>query len=227
MRFSLPRTTLLIRHGESSKNLSFSYSSTEGDEPLTQSGDLQAKYLADRCKEVVDNNKRKRIAIFASIADRTVNTALPLANSLSVPVTTLSELAPLHDPNIAGKSIEAVHTEFPNLGREVNLYRMGMMSGYDVSWPGEGIRSLEARVKNMMREQLTSEYDLAIVVGHKSTLTCLIINFLRAYGIYPLDFYGYINLEPGAGIRMDCLPSSMKVDLLFETHVYPRRKAAR
>ena len=227
MRISLPRLTILIRHGESSKNVSFSYSSTEGREPLTQSGDLQAKYIADRCEEIVYDSRRGRIGVFTSTADRTINTALPLAHSLSVPITAISELAPLHDPAIAGKSIESVHAEFPNLGREVSLYRMGMMSGYDVSWPGEDIRSLEARVIHVMKERLTPEYDLAVIVGHKSTLTCLIINFLRMYGTYPLNFYGYIDLDPGASIKVECLSTSIKLDLLSETHIYPRRKVIR
>lgn len=226
IRVNLPKRIILIRHGESSKNVSFSYSSIEGHEPLTETGNRQAKYIAEQCRLAIDRSNRERIGVFTSTADRAIDTVQPLAGLLSVPVATLSELAPLHDPTLAGKNIEAAHSEAPLLGKEVGLYRAGMMSGYDVSWPGGGIRSLESRVKRMMRERLTSRYDLAIIVGHKSTLTCLIINILRAFGNYPVDFYGYVDLELGSIVSIECQSMPPQLDFL-SAHGYPRRKAIR
>jgi broad specificity phosphatase PhoE len=191
---------ILVRHGESAKNTERRYSAVDGQEGLSVQGEGQVHTTA---KLLTDNVLRRQDRCFARIVSapskRCLKTAQAIAVPLKLTVSTDRALAPLSVPLIAGQLVKDVARKHPKFARQVELYRAGLLSGYDVEWPGESIRDLERRIVEAFPNEISLKRgDTSILIGHKSSLTCVTILTLRNLGMYPRDYYGYMEMAVGS-----------------------------
>jgi broad specificity phosphatase PhoE len=75
----------------------------------------------------------------------------------------------------------------------LSQYRLGLCSAYDIPrGQGEQIIDFERRIDSCLQVIRSSVADLCIVVGHRSTLTAILLSAARQINHYPHDWYGHV-----------------------------------
>jgi broad specificity phosphatase PhoE len=75
----------------------------------------------------------------------------------------------------------------------LDQYRLGLRSAYDIPrGQGEQIVDFERRIDSCLQVILGTVADLCIVVGHRSTLTAILLNAARQVNHYPQGWYGHV-----------------------------------
>lgn len=68
----------------------------------------------------------------------------------------------------------------------------------------KNLQEYECDVKKRLLEIVNnSEEDGKIIVMHRSALTATLLDFARNYYKYPIDFYGYVEIEIGTVSLID------------------------
>jgi len=211
----VPQLLLLARHAESEKNSRSFYSSTGGLEPLTPHGYSQAETLGDWVRALAITRSCRLQMVFHSTTTRASETARVIASRNTAPLLPCAALDPLQSDGLSGLTASEAEKRFPRFAGQLKLYRAGLRSAYHVEWPGESIHELELRVSDfLMTHVLDSAIDGALmIVGHKSSLTCLMVQLLRAMKRYPEDFYGYMDI-PVSSLTAVTLPFSSESPIL-------------
>jgi broad specificity phosphatase PhoE len=200
---TMNRTWLLVRHGESTKNVEQRYSSAEGAEPLTVLGRAQADWCGQVCSDFVAQGSFESVHVYAAPTVRALQTAHPIAKSLGARIKQNSCLAPLLATDLSGRLTTDAHLEYTELGSKVHLYRAGLISGHEVPWPGETVAELEERILHFFLTEDIPEKAVTILVGHKSALTAMVIQILQAHAKYPQGYSGYIAFTPGSMVTIN------------------------
>lgn len=186
----MPRTLVLVRHAESSKNTNPSFSAISGDEQLTDEGRTQVGTLASYLSDLAAQRRAISTEVFCSQTDRSRMTA-----SILVPgarVTSLGDLAPIRSPYPGISEEEVAHSD-PEFIRLLSQYRLGLGSAYDIPrGQGEQVVDFERRIDACLQVVRSSVADLCILVGHRSTLTAILLNAARQVNHYPQGWYGHV-----------------------------------
>jgi broad specificity phosphatase PhoE len=189
---AVPKLLVLVRHAESSKNTRPSFSAVAGDEQLTDEGEAQSRIVTSFLSDLAAERRSRSIAVFCSQTDRsllTARTVLP-----NVELRTLSGLAPIRSP-YPGMTEQDVDQLDPEFMRLVTQYRIGIRSAYDIPRAsGEPVAEFEKRTIDSLDEILRSDVDLCVVVGHRSTLTAILLKAARQLAGYPGNWYGHITI---------------------------------
>lgn len=184
------RTLVLVRHAESSKNTKPSFSAVSGDEELTDEGQAQVGALAFHLSNLAAERGAVSTMVFCSQTDRSRMTASILMPGACV--TPMLDLAPIRSP-YPGMSEEQVAHADPEFMRLLSQYRLGLRSAYDIPrGQGEQIVDFERRIDSCLQVILSSVADLCIVVGHRSTLTAILLSAARQVNDYPHGWYGHV-----------------------------------
>ena len=204
----------LIRHGESLKNTLNAYSTISGKEPLTKFGRYQSECAANYLLQYYKAYKPQSLELYAADDNRSVETASAISKKLQIQTRKVDELLAFAGSNSSGKLAENLYEEEPEFGKNVRLYRAGLLSAYNVPWPAGNTKSLEESIQLFFESNLLIDDGMSIVVSHKSIITCLSIIILKKYGSYPKDYYGYIDIPVGTGFLFEINEDVLTISLL-------------
>jgi broad specificity phosphatase PhoE len=188
---------LLIRHLESIKNIQKSFSSLEEQEPLTSTGIRNAKANSDILQEslsLFDNYE-----IICSNSKRAFDTCSMIFGDRSI--AKFSEFNSIIYEE-GGKLESEIISNNPEFMSQLNLYRNGLLSSYNinVSKKSENLVEYEKRVFSKFKIILEkSNCELLIFVLHRSPITTILINLARKYLDYPKNFFGFVPVDIGKG----------------------------
>jgi broad specificity phosphatase PhoE len=186
----VPRTLVLVRHAESSKNTTPSFSAISGNEKLTDAGRAQVARLTSYLSNLAAQRRAISTEVFCSLTDRSTMTAGILVPGARV--IPLRDLAPIRSP-YPGMSEEQVAHADPEFIRLLSQYRLGLRSAYDIPrGQGEQVIDFERRIESCLEVICNSVADLRIVVGHRSTLTAILLSAARQVNNYPNSWYGHV-----------------------------------
>jgi broad specificity phosphatase PhoE len=185
-------TLVLIRHAESDKNVSKSFSATHGGEALTPTGLAQARRARRLVAELACEVVREPPVIYLSPTERSRATARLVFETETW--LEMDELAPIRSP-FPGMSERQVQHRAPEFLAAVSAYRLGLRNAYDIPrGSGESVREFETRVLSGLARIVSRPSPSVAIVGHQSTLTALMLHAARCLWSYPQHWYGHVSL---------------------------------
>lgn len=198
----MSKRIVLIRHVESLKNTLNACSSLDGREPVTKYGRYQASAIAEYLKKEISEWKGDTL-LFTAEDNRSRFTATVISGELNLPIKEVKALSPYTSSEASGVFLDDLFSMDRVFKKRFEAYRAGLISAWDVPWPTGDTSEMQRMLESFADEaKLIGECN-AIVVGHKSTLTCLAFVLLRRLGCYPDEFYGYVDIKPGHGIVIE------------------------
>lgn len=174
-----------------------------GKEPLTKFGKYQAECAANYLSKYYKSQKPQCSALYVANDKRSIESAAMISKKLQIQIKKVDELLAFTGSDSNGKLADDLYNEKPELGKEIQLYRAGFLSAYDVSWPAGSTKVLEKNIQLFFESKLLLDNGMSIVVSHKSIITCLSIIMLKRYSNYPKNYYGYIDIPVGTGLLFE------------------------
>lgn len=174
---------LLVRHGESAPanpDRPFPLVDGHGDPPLHEDGHVQAHQVAERLRH------EQIQAIYVSNLQRTVQTAVPLAQMLNLEPIVLPDLKEVHLGDYEGGLYrKKVAENDPTLRRAMREHRWDLIPGAETNEGFEQrLRSAISRISQAHPDQLVAAFVHGAVIGQiVSTAT----------GSRPMSFLGADN----------------------------------
>lgn len=168
-----PRTIYLVRHGETQGNID---DKAQGhlDVPLTETGKLQAKAVAERLSDVEFD------AVYSSDLKRAFDTAKAItAQRPELQIQTRSELREYHFGNYEDMPWDEVGNTDPQLFQRWK----NLTTRIDIKFPGgESMRDAWERVGGVLREILSEHQqgdETILIVGHGGSLQAVLAHLLN------------------------------------------------
>ena len=189
------RHILLIRHAESEKNRSGSFSSASDSEPLTAEGRAASDNVARALRACL---KWGSVEVHAAQSGRAQLTAEHIADTVQSDVHLHEELRSISLGNRSGATEEDLERTDPSFIADLTLYRSGLLNAYDVRTPpgAEDHYLFERRVNATIAGVVRASCAAVVVfVLHRSSLTAALIEIARRHRNYPDSFYGYVVLD--------------------------------
>jgi broad specificity phosphatase PhoE len=183
---------IFIRHPESTKNVSKSFSSHENQEPLTTKGEQQVEDVTKVLRENLSGGQA--ISLYSATSLRAMALSDAIGQVLGIHVTQQMELNSINSGNVAGLNKSQMDKIVPGYFHRMELYESGVVNAYAIDHPGEPLVEFESRLRKLL-SSIEEKDAVAIVVAHKSAITAALIDYARKAGIYPDGFFGYIPLE--------------------------------
>lgn len=187
---------IFIRHPESTKNINGHFSSYENTEPLTDLGWSQVNLIKLEIQNLLNNGFIKNpIALYSATSMRSIALAKELASICETKINKQVCLNSIGSGAVTGLNKEQMDKVIPGYFHEIELYESGISNAYTINHPGEAPASFEKKISFFLQKLETSDIGTAIIIGHKSALTAIFINYARRKKCYPNDFYGYIPFD--------------------------------
>lgn len=205
---------LLIRHVESLKNTLNSCSSLDGKEPITKYGYYQSETLAKYIAERFGSYPTSDVSIYCASDNRSKITAATIAEVLKTDFTIVDPLSSFTNPNTSGKINDDLYRENQDFEKKLKLYRAGLISASEVPWPTGDTALFQKKLEWFANDIQLYSRPCSVIVGHKSSLTCLAFVILRHFNRYPNEFYGYMDIPPGKGILFEISANHLDMELL-------------
>lgn len=190
---------LLIRHLESTKNIDNSFSSSENLEPLTDQALKSGTDLGEQISVLSSVLNTRVKNVYCAKSERAISTARLISDMLKAKVISEEDLTSIRY-SANGVSESNAKKDNPAFIRNLELYRKGLLSSYDIATPkgSEKLEDFEKRVDNVMnRIHDENQSGLIIVIAHRSSVTAALLRYARLYHNYPSRFFGYIELSFG------------------------------
>jgi broad specificity phosphatase PhoE len=191
---------ILLRHTESLKNVNNQFSSETDEESLTERGKGECSIIA---RDIHNFMIRKNLAchnIYTANSVRSIDTARIIADELNAKVQVEEALRSTKPGTLSGKSeAEAIKTN-PEFIEQLYLFRNGLFNAYDftVAENKEPKKDFEKRVLSCLSVILSDESEnVKIIIAHRSSITCILLDIARRYYKYPANFSGHIPLDLG------------------------------
>lgn len=183
---------LLLRHLESTKNLNSQFSSSESKESLTEYGKSEGVILGKNIAQFIQAMHLSPKRIYCADSKRAFGTAEFIANTLSLPIVASKNLCSSSLGIMQGKTENEVRQLYPLFIKQLELYRVGLYNSYEFE-EIEGRESKETLEKRIMSEidnilEIKDE-DTKIIVLHRSSLNCTLINLARRFYRFSTDFW--------------------------------------
>ena len=176
---------LFVRHGQSEANTK-SYFAGHLDAPLTETGRMQAKLMAEYVKTYPVS------AIYASDLSRAFDTAAPIASFFDLPVFPDTRIREIHAGDWQGKTFDYLTKD-----ADYNIWLTGSPSVFPSG--GESIPDLFARADAFLTEILHKHPDKTVaVVTHATPIRVLKAKWL---GI-PLSEIVKVSSPPNASVTL-------------------------
>lgn len=205
---------LLIRHVESLKNTLNACSSLDGKEPVTKYGHYQsrtiAKYIAERFRSYPASD----VSVYCANDNRSKITAATIAEALKTDFTITDQLSSFTNSSTSGKINDDIFRENRDFEKKLKLYRAGLISASEVPWPTGETALFQEKLERFADDIQLYSRPWSVIVGHKSSLTCLAFIILRHFDRYPNEFYGYVDIPPGKGILIEISANQLDMELL-------------
>ena len=186
------KNILLVRHLESTKNLSLQFSASESKESLTERAKKEGLVLGKNIAEFVKVTNLKVKNVYSADSNRALETAKFISNALELPVIVSSNLCSSSMGIMQGKSEDEVKQICPLFIKQLKLWEVGLYNSYEFE-KLEGRESkelMENRVMNAIDNIFNIEdEELKIIVLHTSSLNATLINLARRFYNFPRDFW--------------------------------------
>ena len=201
---SVSTSLILIRHAESQKNTTPTFSTQDGAEKLTEHGIAQAQKLGEFILPLMKDCDEKNFKIYCSPTARCIGTGeMILGDEGFLKLAQLERLAPILSP-YPGLTEQEVWDINPEFMLGVNEYRKGLKSAYDIPrGSGEEIREFEQRVISAVMQLIQAKPRILVVIAHRSTITAILLWAARALYGYPDNWYGHVPISLGSLTKIE------------------------
>lgn len=190
----------LIRHTESVKNKENRFSSSEDNECLTSQGESDAVEIAKHISSFASQHSYRCNNVYSANSTRSIKTAEKIASSINANIQIEEDLRSTRPGVLEGAKKDRVKETHPEYAQQYYLFEKGVFNVYDFKNPEnkESKRDFEHRV-NTCIEKIVSDQseDIKIIVGHRSSITAILLFYARKYHNYPTNFSGHIPLDLG------------------------------
>lgn len=193
----------LLRHFESEKNIQ-NIMSYNDNEPLTLRGKKECYEFTEYFKSFCMKRNIFIDMISSANSIRAKETADIISSEFgNIKINSYCDFKSTQAGNLAGKSLQDIRIQDPFFSKYYSLYRKGLLNLYfmDENWHDkkkESKKTYEKRVMNCFYKIVNdSENKDILIVGHRASITAILINVARKMGIYPKDYYGHIELSLG------------------------------
>lgn len=190
----------LIRHTESEKNIDNRFSSMKDDESLTPLGEMDAEVIGKQISVFIAHHSYKCSTIYSANSARSIKTAEIIARSINAKMQVEADLRSTGPGVLAGTKKDKVKETHPEYAQQYYLFEKGVYNFYDTNNPEdkEPKHDFEQRV-NACVERIVSDKseNIKIIIGHRSSITAILLHFARKYHNYPDYFFGHIPLDLG------------------------------
>jgi broad specificity phosphatase PhoE len=192
----------LLRHFESEKNVVDALSSSDDNEKLTLKGRESCSVFATEYKAFCENHGIKLNIIHCTESSRAIETAQIIAGTINIPIKSYKSFKSTRAGDFMGKSMEEVKKTDPFFSHSFYLYGKGLLNRYffDKYCNASNIetkKDFELRVISQFLNIIHSRDEDILIVGHKASITAMLIYIARKIGIYLDEFYGNVMLELG------------------------------
>lgn len=191
----------LLRHFESEKNISNAFSTSSDIEALTETGINGCREFANKFKTLCVDFSIHLDQIHCTDSVRAIQTSKIIAEQFNMPFTSYKDFRSTNAGTLAGKSLIDVQKLDSFFSHNYYLYRKGLLDLYyfDDNWDNpqkETKKSFEERVIKQFLKIIGLNKTF-LLVGHRSSITAILLFIARSIGIYPNGFYGHISLDLG------------------------------
>lgn len=190
----------LIRHAESEKNKDNHFSSMKDDESLTTKGEMRAIEIAKNVSDFLKQHSYKCNIIYSANSIRSIKTAEIIASSINAKIQIEEDLRSTRPGVLAGMKKDEVKKVYPEYAQQYYLFEKGVFNLYNINNPKNKEPKLdyEQRV-NACVDRIVSDQseDIKIIIGHRSSITAILLYYARKYHNYPECFSGHIPLDLG------------------------------
>lgn len=201
------KVIMLLRHAESVKNIENRFASNKSLENLTETGKAQSCQFGEQIDFFLKNNCLTVKNIYCANSSRAIQTAEIIASKLGANVVSADEFKSFSIGHYSGMSESSLAMVAPKFINDLSLYRKGLLNSYDIIYEGskKNLQEYESDVKKRFLEIVNNseQEDCKIIVMHRSALTATLLDFARNYYKYPIDFYGYVEIEIGTVSLID------------------------
>lgn len=193
----------LIRHFESTKNLSDILSSINDDEPLTTNAKWECHHFAIQFNKFLEQNNLSATKINCTASVRAEETASIIASQLgNIHIESYHELKSTFAGTFAGVSHEKINTLDLFFSKYYYLYRKGIYNLYnfDNQWKVNSKETkieFEERVLSCFSKIINNQENSIIIVTHRSPIIAILIHISRLEYNYSSSFYGHIEIDLG------------------------------
>lgn len=191
---------ILIRHTESLKNVNDQFSSETDSESLTELGKEECSIIANDISDFISSKKLICNNVYSANSVRAIDTAKIIAEKLNAKVQIEESLRSTKPGSLTGKSeAEAIKTN-PEFIEQLYLFRNGLFNAYDfkVAENKEPKKEFEKRVLKCLYEILSDKSEsMKIISAHRSSITCILLEFAKKYYNYPSNMSGHVLLDLG------------------------------
>ncbi len=170
------------------------------------------------------DNPSRPLSLFSAEDRRSADTTAVISEALHLSAQCFPALSAFVGSASSGLPQDTLYELYPDFGKKATLYRAGLLSAYEVPWPSGEIRTHEKTLQTFWEQHLLVENTTAVIISHKSVLTCLAILALKKFGNYPSNYYGYIDFPLGSGWMFQIKNDVLSVSPL---DFQPRKKYAR
>lgn len=191
---------ILIRHTESLKNVKNQFSSETDSESLTELGKKECSLIAEDISEFMSRKKLTCKRVYSANSVRAVDTAKIIADKLGAKVQIEEALRSTKPGSLTGKSEDEAIKTNPEFIEQLYLFRNGLFNAYDfkVAENKEPKKDFEKRVLKCLNEILADESEsIKIISAHRSSITCILLEFAKRYYNYPSNMSGHVLLDLG------------------------------
>ncbi len=213
------RFVLLIRHADSEKNALGQFAGDASSDRLTMAGKLQLERVRSEINSIISALGIKSIRIAHADSERAKTTAVALAGPLGAALKAVPEFRSIRSGIAAGMTESEIAIQYPEFYNSLTLYRAGVLSSYDIPYPlgAERVQDFERIVEGALRNLLSDAVNqFFIVIGHRSSITAILLYYARLVHEYPSNFFGYIPLDP-------CVTSCIDIRLGAEQILWVNR----
>ena len=187
------KNVLLIRHGESTKNIQDLFGDENSNFQLTEKGKLDSTELANFIKETAVQ-LNQGFVIFTSPDSRSMMTAEIVCEILGCNFIIKETLLPIKAGKLSGISENEASKLYPELMRLKTSFRKGELNGYEISYPdGENVSEFQDRIIADFLNILSHPKELIFILSHQSVITA-ILSFCKSI-MKNENYYYYFKLS--------------------------------
>ena len=197
------RRIFLIRHAESTKNIHEQFSDPSIQFHLTEQGKQQALEVAQILSKSLQGYDQKEIVVVTNQEKRTLQSAQIISGELKVTLVITKELMPMDSGHLRGMSEASAKIEYPELMDKMEMYKRGLLDGYDIAYPGgDNVEEFQNRViKEFFSILKQHQQEVIVMIAHRSTITAILsfyksqLERKRFYYRFKLDLSGISEIE--------------------------------
>ena len=167
---------------------------------FNSAGVLNAVEIANHIYSFALRHSYKCSTVYSANSTRSLETAKEIANAINANIQIEDNLRSTKPGILMGTKKDALRMTHPEYAQQYYLYEKGVFNVYDFSNPAnkEPKHVFEKRVKTVIEKIISNpNEDFHVVIGHRSSLTAILLYFARKYHNYPDYFFGHISLDLG------------------------------